>query len=324
VQNDIDGNNENGEKYKLGQYFVLKFDFSIINCSPDLAEANRNLIKSLNESIKHFYRKYATHLGEDVTSLCGNIDGEDPSLGLQRCNELVERALSRAREQKNSPLADVQGIYLLVDEYDAFTTNYLESLNTVELRKIVWNGTEAGQTFRSFWSTVKSLCSQKIKRVFITGISPLSLSRVSSGFNVARNLSFHPRLAGLCGLTSSDLKKVLEEICKNDKDDKGDKHLSKMIKCFNGYHFCMNKKVETVYNTETCLAYLQSIIDGGDLETKDPENSEVPEQFLKRFATSASMIRDFEKALQHDKDGNFVPLEYGPWQQEFTLEDLVC
>jgi hypothetical protein len=324
VQNDIDGNNENGKKYKPGQYFVLRFDFSTIHCSPDLAEADRNLIKSLNEGIKEFYQTYATHLGEDVTSLCGNIDSEDPSLSLQRCNRLVQRVLSRAREQKNGPLAGVQGIYLLVDEYDAFTNNYLESPNTVEPHKIIWNGTKVGYTFRSFWSTVKSLCSQGIQRVFITGISPLSLSGVGSGFNVARNLSFHPHLAGLCGLTSSDLEKVLEEICKDDKHDKHDEHLSEMTKSFNGYHFCRNKKVETVYNTETCLAYLQSIIDGGDLETKNPPNSEVAKQFLETFATSASVITDFEKALQYDKNGNFVPLEYDLWKQEFTLRDLVC
>ena len=45
--------------------------------------------------------------------------------------------------------------------------------------------------------------------------------------------------------------------------DKHNEHLSKMTKSFNGYHFCRNKKVETVYNTETCLAYLQSVVDGG-------------------------------------------------------------
>ena len=93
MQNNIDGNNENGEKYKPGQYFVLRFDFSTIRCSPDLAEADRNLIKSLNEGIKQFYETYATYLGEDVTSLCGNIDSEDPCLSLQRCNRLVQRAL---------------------------------------------------------------------------------------------------------------------------------------------------------------------------------------------------------------------------------------
>ena len=140
---------------------------------------------------------------------------------------------------------------------------------------------------------------------------------------MARNLSFHQDLAGLCGLTSSDLETALKEIARTT-ESKHDKHLSEMTKCFNGYHFCRNKKVETVYNTETCLAYLQSIVDGGDEETEDPPNSEVAERFLEKFATSASVIADFEKALQCDKNGNFVPLEYDELKQEFTLRDLVC
>jgi hypothetical protein len=170
-----------------------------------------------------------------------------------------------------------------------------------------------------------------IKRIFITGISPLSLSGVGSAFNVARNLSFHRELAGLCGLTSSDLEAALREIReadkhddddeyeydeddkhdKNDEDDKPDKHkhLSEMTKCFNGYHFCNYEKVETVYNTETCLAYLQSVIDGGNEETKDPPNSEIAEEFLKKFATSSSVIEDFETALKR-KNGGFAPLKY--------------
>jgi len=75
VQKGIDERKAKNEKYvKPGQYFVLKFDFSTIQASPDLAEANRRLIVALNSSFQDFYEKYATYLDDDVTSLCGNID----------------------------------------------------------------------------------------------------------------------------------------------------------------------------------------------------------------------------------------------------------
>jgi hypothetical protein len=321
VQKDIDK-----KEIMPGQYFVLKYDFSTILCHPDKAEANRTLIKSLNEGIKEFYQTYATHLGEDVPSLCGNIESEDPSLSLRRCNGLVKSALLRAQKQENSPLASVQGIYLLVDECDAFTNTCLDTSNIAEPDKTAWDSTPVGLAFKSFWSTVKSLCSEKIRKVFITGISPLSISGLGSVFNVSRNVSFQWQLAGLCGLTTSELKEVLEEICKDNKDNKDDEdeHFSAMTRSFNGYHFCTNKKVETVYNTETCLAYLQSIVDGGDLDTENPPNSEVSEQFLEKFATSPSVITDFEKAIECDESGNFLRLEYTSLKCEFTLRDLVC
>ena len=316
MQKDIDGNNDEGKKYKPGQYFILRFDFSTTNANPDLAEANKALIRSLNSSFENFYETYTTYLGEDVTGPCGNISNDEPSLSLEYCARWVQHVLSRAKKQENEQLAGVQGIYLLVDEYDAFTNNYLDRT------KQDFHDTEVGRTFKSFWSMVKSLAQQaKMERAFITGISPLSLSGYGSAFNVATNESFHEKLAGLCGLTNSDLEDALEKIC-NDSEIR--KHLQIMTKSFNGYHFCNYKTVETVYNTETCLAYLHAIVNGGKPEAKDPENSEVSREFLEKFVTSAPLITDFETALKCDENGDFVPFEHDELKLQFTLRDLVC
>jgi hypothetical protein len=318
VLDDIKGTNEKKNIYKPGQYFVLRFDFSEIKAPIDLEEANREIIRSLNSSIIEFYSTYAAYLGRDITDLCREIESESPQLSLKTCTRLVRDAL---REQKNKELADVRGIYLLVDEYDAFPNNYLDPPNATEPHKTAWENTAVERTFRSFWSMVKRLRSNTIRKVFITGISPLSLSSLGSAFNITRNLSFDEDLAGLCGLKYSDLKQVLEQICEHDERDE---HLSVMTKFFNGYHFCRDKTVETVYNTETCLAYLQAVVEGKTPEAQNPPNSEVSEIFLRRFATSPLMIADMGKAVECDEKGNFVSLAYGELMREFTLTDLVC
>jgi hypothetical protein len=246
------------------------------------------------------------------------LDSNDPNLSLQWCAESVRNAI-----EQDERLHGIEGIYVLVDEYDSFPNNYLEPPKTGGGSKIAWEDTDVGHTFKTFWATMKSLGAEGIiRRIFITGISPLSLSNLGSAFNVARNLSFHRDLAGLCGLTYSDLKNALKKIYKNPKTYNG--FLSEMAKFFNGYHFCKDETVETVYNTETCLAYLQCRIERVTPETQDPQNSEVSEQFLRRFAASAPVIRDFEKALQFDEKGSFTPLEYSRFKSEFTLRDLVC
>jgi hypothetical protein len=142
---------------------------------------------------------------------------------------------------------------LLVDEYDTFSNNYLEPHSNV-----TWEGTAAEATFKSFWSTVKSLVgpTKGILRTFITGISPLSLTNISSGFNISRNISSEKEVAGVCGLTCRDIEASLKKACSSDVNAY-EKHLSIMTSCFNGYHFCDQETVETVYNTETCLVYLQ-------------------------------------------------------------------
>ena len=112
--------------------------------------------------------------------------------------------------------------------------------------------------FTSFWSTVKSLLgpNKGISRAFITGISPLSLAGVGSGFNVARDISFDEDVAGLCGLTRKDIEASLKKACGSDINAY-ETHLSVVTRYYNGYHFCNERTVDTVYNTETCLTYLQ-------------------------------------------------------------------
>ncbi|KIX03496.1 uncharacterized protein Z518_07049 [Rhinocladiella mackenziei CBS 650.93] len=117
-------------------------------------------------------------------------------------------------------------------------------------------------------------------------------------------MSFNKNLAGLCGFTHSDLEDALEGIYEDPEVYNG--FLSEMTKFFNGYHFCKDKTVETVYNTETCLAYFQCRIDGGTPETRDPENSEVSEQCLEICCFDAS-----DKSLRKSTG---IP--------EFTLRDL--
>jgi hypothetical protein len=57
---------------------------------------------------------------------------------------------------------------------------------------------------------------------------------------------------------------------------------------------------------------------------KNPPNSEVSQEFLKKFGTSAPLIADLEKALRCDENENFLPLEYNDLEENFTLQDLVC
>jgi Predicted AAA-ATPase len=313
VQKDIDE-----RKVNPGQYFVLTFDFSRINPSRDPTEAHKALVEFLNSSLKTFYRAYTAYLGGNFAHLCQNIHSKQPSLSLWWCAESVRDAI-----KQDERLTGIQGIYVLVDEYDAFPNNFLELPKTVGGSKTAWEDTPVGLTFKTFWATMKSLSTTGfIQKIFVTGISPLSLSNLGSAFNVTRNLSFHKDLVGLCGLTYSDLEDALKEIFK-DPGAYYDVRLE-MTKFFNGYHFCKDETVETVYNTETCLAYLQRCIERVIPETQDPPNSEVSGQFLRMFATSSSAIRDFEKALVFDENTGFAPLKYTQFRSEFTLQDLVC
>jgi hypothetical protein len=314
VQKDIDE-----RRVKPGQYFILIFDFSQITPDPDLTKANEALIKILNHSIKKFYREYARYLGGNFEALCQNIDRAHPNVSLRECVDSVQYAI-----KNDEQLTGIEGIYVLIDEYDAFPNHYLELQQTTGESKIAWEKTAVESTFKSFWSTMKSMGRDGfVRRAFVTGISPLSLSSIGSSFNILRNASFHRNLSGLCGLTTSDVTDALTKIY--EKPEECNIGLWRMADSFNGYHFCNSKMVDSVFNTETCLAYLQGLIEEGTADDEDPENSEISEHFLRAFASSAPVIADLEKATKLDEfDDGYTPFEYKNFKTQLTLRDLVC
>ncbi len=253
---------------KPGQFFVLKFDFSAVQKSLDATLAGKNLLGTLFNSFIKFYSKYSKILGGDVENL---IEPNNLNVTLQRCVRRVNDVISEGYGKDGTPLTNAKGvrtdcslthftwlilklnsilqIYLLVDEYDSFSNDYLEPGGAT------WEGEEVAKIFESFWRQVKALLSDGIQRTFITGVSPLSFAGIASAFNVSRDVSFDPDLAGLCGLTHSDVQAALEILC--PESEAYEKHLSSMTRYFNGFHFCGQRKVEPVYNTDSCLGYLQ-------------------------------------------------------------------
>jgi Predicted AAA-ATPase len=133
---------------------------------------------------------------------------------------------------------------LLADEYDACANEY----------RI--NG-EPFSVLKAFWSTIKAGCklSYGIQKEYITGVIPLLLSDLISGADDQENISFIPQMSTICGLTRSGVLGALRVICNDEKEVQ--KHLKELAHNANGYHFCQQRKVEPVFNTQTALSYLQ-------------------------------------------------------------------
>lgn len=139
-----------------------------------------------------------------------------------------------------------------MDEYDAFTN---QDRNPFYPKK--WPDTEALAVLKGFWSVIKG--SQQleygIKRVFITGATPLLLQYLTSGAGDHENMSFCPNFSAMCGLTQLDVISALKTICKEEKDVQ--EHLQLLTLNASGYHFCRMQRVETVFNTQTVISYLE-------------------------------------------------------------------
>ncbi|KAG0337738.1 hypothetical protein BG000_005031 [Podila horticola] len=223
--------------------------------SPDLTRAWSSLRGMIVSAIKAFYQKYGTYLGDKSSDqlIASNVS-QDPIGSLSTCIQLVEETLTSVMDE-NDPLYGVKGIYLLADEYDAFSNEFLDPNNPRPWEQL---HTSPGSLLKGFWATVKSnLGPRQIVKCFITGVSPLSMADHTSGFNVATYVSWREELSGLCGLREEDVLAALRltNVCKSE--DEILNHFEIMKANYDGYNFAELSQAPHVFNTNTCLEYLE-------------------------------------------------------------------
>jgi len=238
---------------QYGQYLILEFDFSCITRPSNLDESAEFLAEEISIGLSRFKSHYADYLGPSFASATSAFNEKNPAGNLRRLIEAVDVELQgiHARGEEKHALWNVQGIYLLADEYDAYANEYMDPHDTRP-----WTDTKPSQVLKAFWSTVKAgrKSSYAIKKVYITGVTPLLLSDIISGAD-HDNVSFNPEFSTICGLTRSDVLGALKVICNNEEEVQT--HLRELAHHANGYHFCQQRRVEPVFNTQTALSYLQ-------------------------------------------------------------------
>ena len=149
-------------------------------------------------------------------------------------------------------------LYVLIDEYDNFA-------NTV----LAYHGEAAYQHFthgegfyRAFFATLKAGTEQGggLERLFMTGVSPITLDDVTSGFNIADNISLEPRFNELLGFTEPEVRGLLEQYRDLGVFDQDvDTALDTMRAWYDGYRFS-RRATTSVYNTDMVLYYLMRSI----------------------------------------------------------------
>ena len=146
-------------------------------------------------------------------------------------------------------------LYVLIDEYDNFA-------NTI----LAYRGAEAYQSFthgggfyRSFFATLKAGAGHGggIERMFITGVSPITMDDVTSGFNIGTNVSLQPEFNELLGFTAAEVRTVLETYRDHGVFDQDvDEAMAVMGEWYDGYRFATGA-ANDLYNTDMVLYYLK-------------------------------------------------------------------
>ncbi len=221
------------------RYLILQWDFSCVDPTGTESDIRRALHNHVNACIYNFYKEYKTFLEKEP------IDPDDAVTSLKHLLGAVREA--------GYPL------YLLIDEYDNFANEVMMSIRHERdaYRALVH---EDGPV-KTLFKAVKSASGEGgIDRIFITGVSPVVMSDITSGFNIATNIYLKSAYNDLCGFTETETEEILKSVaadCGLNEPEIG-QALTLMRTYYNGYTFS-HRTEERVYNPTMALYFLQMV-----------------------------------------------------------------
>ena len=170
---------------------------------------------------------------------------------------------------------------------------------------------------------IKKGTESVIDRIFITGVAPITLDSLTSGFNIGSDKTQNEKFNEMMGFTEEELKKLMRE--QNISEEKQKEILPIMRENYDGYRFSLYGK-EKIYNSNMCLYFLNNYIELG----------RIPEQLIDvNIASDYSKLgkmldlckgEEREKVIEKTVSGEGIISEirqkFNP-AMEFTETDLV-
>lgn len=224
------------------KFMILRFNFSGINPAPEklLSSFEQHCEKQFIQFINKYERLFAPGFREEV----------------------MRRSTADERLGYINMIASGLGlrIYLIIDEYDNFTNTILSSYGTAAYRQ----ATHGEGAFRFFFNVVKEATTgsgMALERMFITGVSPITLDDVTSGFNIGSNRSTDVRFNGIVGFSEEELRTMLEYYKNAGTSVKDvDALVATMKPWYDNYCFAEDALGESMYNSDMVLYFLNDYL----------------------------------------------------------------
>ena len=218
-------------------YHVIDFEFSNISgkTSEQLVES---FSKNVLNSIKLFLDKYK-EVDFDVEQ-----HRKDPP------GDLIDAFFTSCK----IAFKGNQDLYVIIDEYDNFANEILSKNR--DLFKAITN---ADGFLKAFYKAIKKHTNTVVAKTFITGVSSVSLDSLTSGFNIAKNVTCDPRLNEFAGFTKDELIGLIEKLVDTKALNTTAENIAEIMRqAYNGYAFCPEAK-HTLFNSSMCLNYIDYI-----------------------------------------------------------------
>jgi hypothetical protein len=255
-------------------YRILFFEFSGINTD----EGMEVIYEGFKDNIKSAIYRYFDRYGYDITRESLN--------SISTATGLIKYFFDTIKDDS---------IYLLIDEYDQFA-NAILAHSMEKFLEIVGKG----GFVRSFYEVLKGATQTGVvQKMFITGVTPITLDSLSSGFNIVKHITYKKEFNALAGFTEDEVKHSLEESIFQQCPDIDKINLLQKVKTwYNGYLFNSEAK-DRIYNA-TLVNYF--------ITEYDFDNCKMPTKML-----DSNVASDYKAIMKlfniGDSEKNFSILE---------------
>ena len=270
-------------------YLILHLNFAMISAGLD--NYKKGLDAHCNNKFNSFCSRYAHLLPPDTKEEMNQKEDAVAQLGFL-CDKCAEAGLK---------------IYLFIDEYDHFTNQILAHK---EHETRYCEQTHGEGYLRHFFDTIKGAAGDSLGRVFVTGVSPVTMDDLTSGFNIGTNYSLAPEFNEMVGFTEEEVREMLAYYASVLPFRHSVDELIEVMKPWYG-NYCFDNSecgMATIYNPAMVLNFVDNYIQSNYEIPKKPcevitstdevissTDHEIVRQLIryaKEFAHDSSIIED--------------------------------
>ncbi|MCP4217423.1 MAG: AAA family ATPase [bacterium] len=199
------------------RFMVLHLDFSIIDPSGDIEKIRDRFNEQCNTALQVLLWLYKNYFKDFL-----EIDREAAaSINLEKIMGQIKAF-------------DLPKLYIIIDEYDNFANQLIAAHKDVLYREL----TADNSFLKSFFKTLKNGCKARtIDRIFITGVLPITIDDLSSGYNIADFLTLEGAFENMMGFTRQETETLLDKIYHDHEIDPATRSLimETITANYNGY-----------------------------------------------------------------------------------------
>jgi Predicted AAA-ATPase/PD-(D/E)XK nuclease superfamily len=278
---------------KANKFMVLRFEFSRIS-TINAEKTFEGFLDNTRHGIALFLKVYEKHFTEQQIA---DILHQDSPVRM-----LKELFTAHKINEIAHP------IYVLIDEYDHFANELISFNFPLFLQMVGRNG-----FVRKFYETIKTATGDGIvKGLFVTGVSPITLDSMTSGFNIANNLTLENRFHQMMGFEEKEVKELLRLI--GVPKNKLTIVIEDMRSWYNGYLFHPEAK-NRVYNPDMVMYFANKYQSSGkypdrlmdiniasdygkirnlfNIQGREEENVEVLRTFMESGSVTSDVVTQF-------------------------------